>query len=53
MGRRSGAKSRETPKAGRGEPSLWMISAVICLIFLVGFIAKAMYFPRPEVSRDH
>jgi cytochrome c-type biogenesis protein CcmH/NrfF len=45
MGKKSRAKSGNGPKAGRGrgEPSFWMITAIISLILLVGFIVKTVY----------
>jgi hypothetical protein len=43
MGKKSRAKSGKRAKAGRGEPSFWMITAVICFILLVGFIVKTIY----------
>jgi cytochrome c-type biogenesis protein CcmH/NrfF len=43
MGKKSRAKSGKRAKAGRGEPSFWMITAIISLILLVGFIVKTIY----------
>jgi cytochrome c-type biogenesis protein CcmH/NrfF len=45
MGKKSRAKSGNGPKAGRGrgEPSFWMITAIISLILLVGLIVKTVY----------
>jgi hypothetical protein len=43
MGKKSRAKSGKRAKAGKGEPSFWMITAIISLILLVGFIGKTIY----------
>jgi cytochrome c-type biogenesis protein CcmH/NrfF len=45
MGKKRRAKPSKAMKAGRGrgEPSFWMIAAVICFILLVGFIVKTIY----------
>jgi cytochrome c-type biogenesis protein CcmH/NrfF len=43
MGKKTRAKSRKSAKAGRGEPSFWMITAIVSLILLVGFIVKTVY----------
>jgi len=43
MGKTSRTKSGNRAKAGRGEPSFWMITAVISLILLVGFLVKTIY----------
>jgi hypothetical protein len=43
MGKKSRAKCGKRAKAGKGEPSFWMIAAIVSIILLVGFIGKTIY----------